>query len=99
MKRFMIQICEGCLNLEGQECHHPECVFCRRATSEVGYLLDILMIRPVINGVRIQPLGQLESNDVDQLQLDVKYLHFDLDATRRERDEMQCRIEELDKPE
>jgi len=57
------------------------------------------MIRPVINGVRIQPLGQLESNDVDQLQLDVKYLHFDLDATRRERDEMQCRIEELDKPE
>ena len=30
---------------------------------------------------------------VDDLQLDIKYLHFDLDATRRERDELRQKLE------
>jgi hypothetical protein len=33
-------------------------------------------------------LLRIAQEAVDQLQLDVKYLHFDVDATRRERDEL-----------
>ena len=34
-------------------------------------------------------LVQIAQQAVDQLQLDVKYLTFDLEATKRERDELQ----------
>jgi hypothetical protein len=33
-------------------------------------------------------LLRIAQEAVDQLQLDMKYLHFDLEATRRERDEL-----------
>ncbi len=34
---------------------------------------------------------------LSQLRLDVKYLMFDLEVTRRERDELQTRLEETDR--
>lgn len=34
---------------------------------------------------------------VSQLRLDIKYLIFDLQATRKERDELKFRLDELDK--
>jgi len=37
-------------------------------------------------------LLRIAQEAVDQLQLDVKYLHFDLEATRRERDELMREI-------
>ena len=39
-------------------------------------------------------LVQIAQDTVDQLQLDVKYLLFDLDVTRRERDSLQQELEE-----
>jgi hypothetical protein len=39
-------------------------------------------------------LVRIAQDAVDQLQLDIKYLLFDLDATRRERDDLAGRIEE-----
>lgn len=47
-----IRICRQCYELEGDMCHNPSCVFCRRSMSEVGDMLDVLMIRPVIDGKR-----------------------------------------------
>ncbi len=47
-----IRICDACLSLEGDMCHEPACVFCRRTMAEVGEYLDALLIRPVIDGVR-----------------------------------------------
>lgn len=41
-------------------------------------------------------LVRIAQDAVDQLQLDIKYLLFDLDATRRERDELLGRIEETE---
>ena len=37
-------------------------------------------------------LLRIAQEAVDQLQLDAKYLHFDLEATRRERDELMREI-------
>jgi cell division protein FtsB len=57
---------------------------------------------PLPNRAHLQPLCErlyhytrlhskllrIAQEAVDQLQLDVKYLHFDVEATRRERDEL-----------
>ncbi len=34
-----------------------------------------------------------------ELRLDIKYLMFDLDATRKERDELRAQLDELNRPE
>lgn len=41
-------------------------------------------------------LVRIAQDAVDQLQLDLKYLTFDLEATRRERDELKEILEELE---
>ena len=41
-------------------------------------------------------LLRIAQEAVDQLQLDVKYLHFDVEATRRERDELMREIRGCD---
>lgn len=41
-------------------------------------------------------LVRIAQDAVDQLQLDVKYLIFDLEATRRERDELKDILESLE---
>jgi hypothetical protein len=50
---YTVRICDQCMRLEGEMCHRPECVFCRRTMREVGEYLDALLIRPVIDGVRM----------------------------------------------
>jgi len=40
-------------------------------------------------------LVRIAQDAVDQLQLDVKYLSFDLEATRRERDELYQQLREV----
>lgn len=57
MKRFTIQICDDCLDLKGQMCHCAECAFCRLTMSEVGDLLNTLLIRPVVDGERLPTMG------------------------------------------
>jgi hypothetical protein len=39
-------------------------------------------------------LVQAAQEAVDQFQLDIRYLHFDLEATRRERDAFRERLEQ-----
>lgn len=41
-------------------------------------------------------LVKVAQDAVDQLQLDVKYLLFDVEATRRERDELRQLLEEIE---
>ena len=53
MRTHTIDICDDCYNLKGETCHNPYCVFYRRTMKEVGEYLDVLLIRPVIDGVRI----------------------------------------------
>ena len=53
IRTYEIRICDPCYLLEGGMCHTPECVFCRRTMKEVGEYLDALLIRPVVDGERL----------------------------------------------
>lgn len=56
VKRYFVDICDQCIQLEGEQCNNPHCVFCRRSMSEVGEILDQTLIRPVVDGQRIEVL-------------------------------------------
>jgi len=51
---MLTPICDDCYELKGEMCHRPECVFCRRTMQEVGEYLDVLLIRPLVNGERLR---------------------------------------------
>ncbi len=59
MREFNIKICDACYGLEDGMCHEPECACIRMTKSEVSELLNILLIRPIIDGEQIDlyPLG------------------------------------------
>jgi len=57
--------------------------------------LSPLVDRVVESTGRRRRILSLVQDALGQLRLDMKYLMFDLEATRRERDEAQTRIEEL----
>ncbi|KKN75831.1 hypothetical protein LCGC14_0377070 [marine sediment metagenome] len=65
--QFHINICQGCLDLEGEMCDTPECIFCRRTMKEVSEYLDVLLIRPVIDGVQVEVI---ETYNKDQKTVD-----------------------------
>ena len=56
--------------------------------------LEIAFNRVVDSVRRRRRILGLVQEALSQLRLDVKYLMFDLDATRRERDELRARLEE-----
>lgn len=47
LRQYTIIICDKCYQLEGNECHTPECVFFLKTMEEVKELLNILLIRPI----------------------------------------------------
>lgn len=53
IKPYTIYICDDCYKLKGEMCDEPECIFCRRTMEEVGEYLDVLLIRPIIDGKRL----------------------------------------------
>jgi hypothetical protein len=64
IRAFTVYICEDCLALKGEMCHTPECRFCRRTMREVSAYLDVLLIRPIVDGQRLvadegEPLAAL----------------------------------------
>lgn len=80
------QVPQELIDLRAQMQHLPACIrdklmpLCER----VGHF------------TRLQSrLVRMAQEAVDQLQLDVKYLMFDLEATRRERDEFRQQLDEL----
>ncbi len=63
--------------------------------AEVRPRLDVLLTRVVDSTKRRRKIMNLVQDALSQLRLDMKYLLFDLEATRRERDEYRRQIEEL----
>jgi hypothetical protein len=61
-KAYTIHICNDCYELRGEACNNPQCVFIRRTMAEVGEYLDLLLIRPLVDGERLR-LGNAESDD------------------------------------
>lgn len=58
--------------------------------------LEPVVKRVVESTVRRRRILQLVQEALSQLRLDVKYLMFDLEATRRERDSYRQQLEELE---
>jgi hypothetical protein len=58
IRKFEVDICDDCVNLRGQECHTPGCRFYLCSMAEVGQYLNLLLIRPVIDGERIKEVLQ-----------------------------------------
>ena len=53
VRAVTVHICDDCLHLRGEMCHEPNCRFCRRTMVEVADYLDVLLIRPIIDGVGV----------------------------------------------
>ena len=53
VRAVTVHICDDCLHLRGEMCHEPNCRFCRRTMVEVADYLDVLLIRPRIDGVSV----------------------------------------------
>lgn len=81
--RYVIRICDQCYALDGEMCHNPECIFCRRTMGEVRAMLDALLIRPIVDGQRLDmgpPQDDPALTDADAAR----------EALQRERDEWQA---------
>lgn len=50
IRRYEIDICDGCMRLEGAMCHTPGCVFIREYTHEIKEHLNRLMLRVEVDG-------------------------------------------------
>jgi hypothetical protein len=62
-----------------------------RLPAEYRSQIGPLMARVVDSSLRRRRILELVQEALSQLRLDMKYLVFDLEATRRERDEMKGR--------
>lgn len=51
IRRYEIDICDGCIDLQGEMCHTPGCIFIRQTTEEIKEFLDRTAILPFIDGV------------------------------------------------
>ena len=60
-----IIICQSCLDLVGEECHTPECVFCLRSVAEAKWLMDKMLIAPIVDGERFILVDD-ETNEGDR---------------------------------
>lgn len=66
VRRYTVDICDGCLNLDPSECHTPGCIFFLCHMDEVSAFLDRSQIRPIIDGKMIenlQPEAEVISNE------------------------------------
>ena len=46
VRRYEVDICDGCINLEPSECHTPGCIFFLCGIPEISAFLNRALIRP-----------------------------------------------------
>ncbi|HEY6565620.1 MAG TPA: transcriptional regulator [Pirellulaceae bacterium] len=68
----------------------------RSLSAESRSVLEPLVRRVIESSQRRKRVLNLVQEALGQLRLDMKYLMFDLEATRRERDALRSRMEGLD---
>jgi hypothetical protein len=52
VRRYTVDICDPCRNLEGEMCNTPGCIFCWCGMDEVKQFMNRALIAPVIDGER-----------------------------------------------
>lgn len=70
INQITIRVCQDCIELKGQECHEPECVFCFRGMEEVRVLLDKVLICPIVDGERLILWGATIPTATSHLELE-----------------------------
>lgn len=55
IRHYEVTICDGCINLEGQECHTPECAFCFMNMDEVKETLRRVNLRVEFESLGDEP--------------------------------------------
>lgn len=64
ISRFTVDICQGCLDLEGEMCCTPECFLCFYTTGEIKKFLNLALIRLSCNNEMVQePILTYEAED------------------------------------
>ena len=53
VRSYRVDVCDGCMRLEGEECHTPGCVFFLRGIREIEEILNTTLLRPKANGSQI----------------------------------------------
>lgn len=56
VRRYTVDICDPCINLEPSECHTPGCIFFLCHMDEVSEFLNRALIRPKVDGVQMKNL-------------------------------------------
>jgi hypothetical protein len=52
VRRYTVDICDPCRDLDGQECHTPGCIFFLWGMDDVKAFMNRALIAPVIDGER-----------------------------------------------
>lgn len=58
-----VLICQDCVDLKGETCNNPQCVFCRRTMVEVRHYLDVMLLCPIVDGKRLILVGDAVTNE------------------------------------
>lgn len=91
----IVRVCQGCIDLKGQECHVPECVFCFKGMDEAKWLLDKMLICPIIDGERYILAGDAVEAEARATTLSLHYSQSYLRTNRIEQGcSMRCRFAE-----
>jgi hypothetical protein len=53
IRRYTVDICDPCRELQGEECHTAGCIFFLCSMPEVREFMNRALIAPVIDGERI----------------------------------------------
>lgn len=58
-----VLVCQDCIDLKGEMCNNPQCVFCRRTMVEVQRYLDVMLLCPIVDGKRLILVGDAATNE------------------------------------
>ncbi len=62
IQRFTVDICKGCLDLDGEMCSTSECALCFSSTMEIEEFLSKALIK--VQGEMVQtPIWEYDSED------------------------------------
>lgn len=58
-----VLVCQDCIDLKGEMCNNPQCVFCRRTMVEVQRYLDVILLCPIVDGKRLILVGDAVTDE------------------------------------
>lgn len=60
LTEYVVSICNDCYEFKGEMCHQPGCIFIRQTMDEVKEHLNMMLIRPKVDGEYLRLGSTLE---------------------------------------